>query len=334
MPDIIPVELTLTSGRWYTLYQRGWDDADDDSLAFLGRGHQVFAFPTPDELAAWAGAHEDHHLGVSPLWPEVRARFPSAFEPAAADHYDLVAAGYQHAASAATREVVSDLLHQLGIDLRADPVTDWHWLLARIDAGVDAPPPGRPAAPEPVVTTLDEVAPGVEALWLGLDGSGGYTLVHRDDEGGTRFLGGAGTLVAAPTTEALSAYVRTAPPTEAWLAALRGRDVDYEPYEDNVVDLDELGGRIAPGLDRADAQALLATWPLLHELATWLGVVEVHAAFTESEPLGRFFVRDLMNVSSGVAAWHSRLADADLRPVRDQWENCLAALSRRISWLS
>lgn len=366
MPEIVPVELTLPSGRWYTLYQRGWDDADDDSLAFLGRGHRVFAFPTPDELAAWAGAHHNHHLGVSVLWDAVRGRFLSQFEPADADRYDLVAAGYDRAASAATRELVADLLHQLGIDLSADPVSDllprggsltglpvdaeqgparvkdvpWEWVLAQVEAGVGWPDDtaADPAyVPHEHALPLESVAPGVEALWLGLGGVGALTLVHRAEDDEVDFLGNGTTLLAAGTAEALSAYVESAPlrSLPSWARALRegADDLDYEPYEDNVVDLDELGSLIGPDVDREGAQTLLAAWPLVEDLAAWLGLEQVHAAFDESCPLGRFFVRDLLDLSSGSLHVRGRLAETDLTAARDQWARCVDALAAKVSWV-
>ena len=72
MPEIVPVELTLPSGTWVTLYQRDWDDADDDSLAFLGGDDAVYAFSSPEALTSYVLSSDDHHLGVSPLWPAVR----------------------------------------------------------------------------------------------------------------------------------------------------------------------------------------------------------------------------------------------------------------------
>ena len=89
MPEIVPVELTLPSGTWVTLYQRDWDDADDDSLAFLGGDDAVYAFPSAEALTSYAGGNDDHHLGASPLWPAVKRRFRDEFTPSAENSYDL-----------------------------------------------------------------------------------------------------------------------------------------------------------------------------------------------------------------------------------------------------
>ena len=363
----MPVELTLASGTWLTLYQRGWEEADDDSLAFLGGDDAVFAFQRAEELASYAVNNDDHHLAASPLWGEVRRRSRRDFAAGPEESYDL------RRPSARGKEMLAELLVYLRVDLPpgdwgAEPLaallparhtmygvpgwpdprptggeTIWEWLLAEADGRVGPPPatasspgpasPGELLAPVPI----ESLVPGAEALWLGLDGDGAHTLLARDQDGAPTFLGEQGLLVAAHSADDLAALLATgdhpslaAPP---W-SLLRGRgDIDVEPYEDNMVDLDELGGLIGDGLDRDRAGALLDARPLVQELATWLGLDEVVREFDEDQPLGRFFVRDLIDLATGVARASWRLEDVDLVEVRERWDWCVAELAGRISWM-
>ena len=116
--------------------------------------------------------------------------------------------------------------------------------------------------------------------------------------------------------------------------ALRGRDdVDFEPYEDNVVDLDELGRSLGPGLDREGAEALLGARQLVQELAIWLGLDDVTSAFDEDQPLGRFFVRDLLDLVTGSIRASGRLREVDFESVTASWQACVSDLASRVHWV-
>lgn len=361
MPEIVPLELTLPSGTWVTLYQRDWDDADDDSLAFLGGDDRVYAFTTAEELASYAGANDEHHLGPSSLWPEVQRRFRPDFSPAPDDCFDL-RTPTEHG-----QDMLAELLVYLRMEVpdgdwsmhplqRALPLnpshvpvytgaeyrlpsggtTLWDWAVSEVNARVGPPPPADISALM-LATPIEQVATGVESLWVGLDDASAHTLVRRDDEAGWAFLGEPGRCVAARSAAGLIAFVCHGQDplldTEPW-QALRGRDdVDFEPYEDNVVDLDELGRSLGPALDRAGAEALLDARLLVQELAIWLGIDDIAAAFDEDQALGRFFVRDLLDLVTGAATASGRLRDTDFEPITASWQACVSTIASRVHWV-
>jgi hypothetical protein len=361
VPEIVPVEFTLPSGQWVTLYQRDWDDADDDSLAFLGGDDHVYAFATAEELAAYAGANDEHHLGPSSLWPEVQRRFRPDFAPAPGDRFDLrtptergqdmlaellvylrmeVPEGdwNMHPLARALPQNPSPIPVYTGADYRLPDggTTLWEWAVSEVDARVGNPPVAG-SSDLVLAMPVEEVASGVESLWVGLDDAGAHTLVVRDDEAGWVFLGEPGRVVAAGSAAGLMAFVchghEPLLDTEPW-QALRGRDdLDFEPYEDNVVDLDELGRSLGPGLDRAGAEALLDARLLVQELAIWLGIDDIAAAFDEDQPLGRFFVRDLLDLVTGSAKAPGRLRDTDFEPITASWQACVSRVASRVHWV-
>jgi hypothetical protein len=361
VPEIVPVQLTLPSGTWVTLYQRDWDDADDDSLAFLGGDDAVYAFPSAEALTSYVLSSEDHHLGPSPLWPAVRRRSRSDFTPTDEDQYDL------RTPNPRGQEMLAELLvylrmevpdgdwsmHPLAKALPRDPPhfplytgasyrlpdggpTLWEWAVSEVNARV-GPPPSADVSALVLATPIEEIASGAESLWIGLDDAGAHTLVVRDDEAGWVFLGEPGRVVAAASADGLMAFVSHGQDplldAEPW-HALRGRDdVDFEPYEDNVVDLDELGRSLGPGLDRDQAEALLDARPLVQELATWLGIDDVAAAFDDDQPLGRFFVRDLLDLVTGSMTGPGRLRDVDFEPIVASWKWCLGEIASHLHWV-
>jgi hypothetical protein len=360
VPEIVPVELTLPSGTWVTLYQRDWDDADDDSLAFLGGDDAIYAFPSAEELTSYVLSSDDHHLGASPLWPAVRRRSRGEFVPDPEDSYDL------RKLNPRGQEMLAELLVYLRIEVpdggwdrdplatglpgpwylglpseesfrRPDGVRSvWDWAVSRVEGHLGSPPAAGTSSPG-LAIPIEEVAAGVESLWLGMDDAGAHTLVVRDDEAGWQFLGALGRLVGAASPEGLLAFVSHGadPVLEAatW-TLLRGRDdIDVEPYEDNVIDLDELGRSIGPGLDRGGAALLLEARPVIHELATWLGLDDVVRAFDEDQPLGRFFVRDLLDLAGGEARASWRLQEVDFEAVTASWQACVSELASRVHWV-
>ena len=361
MPEIIPVELTLPSGTWVTLYQRDWDDADDDSLAFLGGDDAVYAFPSAEALTSYAGGNDDHHLGASPLWPAVKRRFRDDFTPAAANSFDLRKPTERGQGMLAEllvylRMEVPDgdwSMHPLQKALPQNPphfplysgadyrlpdggTTLWDWAVSEVNARV-GPPPSTEASALVLAVPVEEVASGVESLWVGLADSGAHTLVLRDDEAGWVFLGEPGSVVAAGSVAGLMAFVCHGQDplldTEPW-QPLRGRDdVDFEPYEDNVIDLDELGRSLGPQLDREGAEALLGARQPVQELAIWLGLDDVTAAFDEDQPLGRFFVRDLLDLVTGSSWASGRLRELDFEPIVASWQWCLAEIASCLRWV-
>jgi hypothetical protein len=359
VPEIVPLELTLPSGTWVTLYQRDWEDADDDSLAFLGGDDAIYAFPSAEALTSYVLSSDDHHLGASPLWPAVRRWSRGEFVPDAEERFDL------RTLNPRGQEMLAELLVYLRVEVpegswdrdplatglpgpwylgmpseesfrRPDGVRSvWDWAVSHVEARLGSPPSAELSARGSI--PIEEVAAGVESLWIGMDDTGANTLVVRDDEAGWLFLGEPGRLVVAASPSDLLAFVShgvdPALDVATW-ASLRGRDdIDVEPYEDNVIDLDELGRSIGPGLDRGGAGLLLDARPLMHELATWLGLDDVIRAFDEDQPLGRFFVRDLLDLAGGEARASWRLQDVDFEAVTASWQACVSDLASRVHWV-
>jgi hypothetical protein len=302
---------------------------------------------------------DDHHLGASPLWPAVRRWSRGEFVPDAEERFDL------RTLNPRGQEMLAELLVYLRVEVpegswdrdplatglpgpwylgmpseesfrRPDGVRSvWDWAVSHVEARLGSPPSAELSARGSI--PIEEVAAGVESLWIGMDDTGANTLVVRDDEAGWLFLGEPGRLVVAASPSDLLAFVShgvdPALDVATW-ASLRGRDdIDVEPYEDNVIDLDELGRSIGPGLDRGGAGLLLDARPLMHELATWLGLDDVIRAFDEDQPLGRFFVRDLLDLAGGEARASWRLQDVDFEAVTASWQACVSDLASRVHWV-
>lgn len=72
---LVPLELTLTIGRRFTLYQPGWYTADDGSGAFLGSKGKVYGFTTLEDLVNFVDSGTPSDLTPSPhmkplrIWP-------------------------------------------------------------------------------------------------------------------------------------------------------------------------------------------------------------------------------------------------------------------------
>jgi hypothetical protein len=73
---IVPLQLKLTGGERYTLYQPGWYTADDGSAGFLGATGRLYGFETLADLVTYvdSGATNDltpsPHLRALRIWPE------------------------------------------------------------------------------------------------------------------------------------------------------------------------------------------------------------------------------------------------------------------------
>ncbi|MEQ4205150.1 hypothetical protein ABN028_27060 [Actinopolymorpha sp. B17G11] len=72
---IVPLELTITGGKRFTLYQPGWYTADDGSAGFLGTKGQVYGFRTLDDLVSFVDSSTptdlspSQHLRPLRIWP-------------------------------------------------------------------------------------------------------------------------------------------------------------------------------------------------------------------------------------------------------------------------
>ena len=141
-PPIIPVELILPSGRWFTLHCPGWyDDVADVDGPFLGLQSRVYAFPSPAELAAWCASAPRwaHDLGAGARWDYVQTWPAERFEPGPAGRYDL-----REPAPGDTARVFEDLLTATTLESATAVPAEFDALVAG-----DAPAPPEPASPEP-----------------------------------------------------------------------------------------------------------------------------------------------------------------------------------------
>ncbi len=86
---IVPVELRVAGGTWFTLWQRWWDADGEVGGPFLGDDDLLYAAARPDELAAFVHSGAEHELRPSRAWPDVAHWTVADLTPAAADRYDL-----------------------------------------------------------------------------------------------------------------------------------------------------------------------------------------------------------------------------------------------------
>jgi len=227
----------------------------------------------------------------------------------------------------------------------------WHRLLAAVDLAADWPLVAVPwrgsagGASTAGLALLEDLAP-VEALWIDLGAHGsGYTLRERTPtvtDPDARWLMRDHRLQLAESVESLAAWVGADPivdlsAVDGW-ADLVGRSarraVDYQPYEDNVVDLAEVVHRLGPALDAEGASLVVERYWFLFGLAQVLGYPELVAVLDEAEPVGRFVngtATDIANLH-----WDAplRLASEDFDTVRAEWEHALAFLAARCDWVS
>ncbi|HTK65275.1 MAG TPA: primosomal protein [Pseudonocardia sp.] len=90
--DIVPIQLSLTSGDLITLWAPRWREDGEEWEAFLGDDDSLFAFPDTAALAAFVRTAEGHDLCDHPAWPIVRQLSVAELVPEEAHCYDLVGA--------------------------------------------------------------------------------------------------------------------------------------------------------------------------------------------------------------------------------------------------
>jgi hypothetical protein len=192
---------------------------------------------------------------------------------------------------------------------------------------------------------LEDVALA-EALWIGLGEHGsGYTLRERAPtvtDPDARWLTRDHRLQLAESAESLAAWVGRDPKTDlatidGW-AELVARSalsaVDYQPYEDNVVDLAEVLDHLGPGLDAEVAAHVIERYWFLFGLAHVLGYPELIGALDEAEPIGRFVNGTATDVANQQPDAALRLGSEDFDTVRTEWAHALAFLAARCDWIA
>lgn len=90
--DIVPIQLSLTSGDLITLWAPRWREDGEEWEAFLGDDDSLFAFPDTAALAAFVRTADEHDLCDHPAWPIVRQLSVAELVPDEAHCYDLVGA--------------------------------------------------------------------------------------------------------------------------------------------------------------------------------------------------------------------------------------------------
>jgi hypothetical protein len=90
--DIVPIQLSLTSGDLITLWAPRWREDGEEWEAFLGDDDSLFAFPDAAALAAFVRTADGHDLCDHPAWPIVRQLSVAELVPEEAHCYDLVGA--------------------------------------------------------------------------------------------------------------------------------------------------------------------------------------------------------------------------------------------------
>lgn len=87
---IVPIELSLTEGDFYTLWAPKWHHDGADWQAFLGDDESVLVFNTPAELLAYIESDAQHDLLSHPEWEAFDARPADRVVAHKRDHYDLI----------------------------------------------------------------------------------------------------------------------------------------------------------------------------------------------------------------------------------------------------
>ena len=88
--DIVPIELSLTSGDLVTLWAPRWREAGEEWEAFLGDEKDLFAFADVAALVGFVRTASDHDLADHPAWSVV-PRLPAPdLTPDESHRYDLI----------------------------------------------------------------------------------------------------------------------------------------------------------------------------------------------------------------------------------------------------
>jgi hypothetical protein len=354
-PPIVPVELTLPSGRWFTLHCPGWydDDADVDG-PFLGLRSRVYAFASPDELAAWCltAPRWAHDLGVGAGWEKVATWPPERFEPGLQDRHDL-----RGPAPGATARVLEDLLTATALESaaavpadfdalladaapatpgprRTDELTAW-WTeqVAAIAAALGPPPDPRTAGPDDPVLPA-QLSP-VRVVLIGLPEQDVLTLARRPgpwSPGPPAFLGTPEALIGAAEPEDLRALLATgtAPgheDTPGWARLLESLDVlDLEPADTDVIDVADVVEDLTYPMVETSVEAFRRGYELVEDLVAWSGWPEL-AEFTAPGGALHALAHDggLDAVPDG-AGPSARL----LRTARFHWSEVVSRLQARV----
>nr|WP_120491082.1 hypothetical protein [Corynebacterium lactis] len=87
---IVPVELELTQGTFYTLWAPTWREGGAEWQALLGHGDKVYLFDSAAALLAFVQSEQEHDLIRHPAWGRFVQALPESIVTAPRDKYDMV----------------------------------------------------------------------------------------------------------------------------------------------------------------------------------------------------------------------------------------------------
>lgn len=88
--DLVPIRLTVTDGDRYTLWAPVWRDSGDEWQAFLGKGDDLYGFPTVAELVAFVRINANNDLFDHPAWTQFAQANAHKLDPSPNHQYDLI----------------------------------------------------------------------------------------------------------------------------------------------------------------------------------------------------------------------------------------------------
>lgn len=102
--------------------------------------------------------------------------------------------------------------------------------------------------------------------------------------------------------------------------------VTFNPADDNIFDLVEIGESITPDLDVEDADRLVSAWTELVRLADWASWTDVKGLLDLNSTVGRFVVSCAIDLAQDRPHAHAALASVDTDEVRQAWSKAVDAV--------
>ena len=87
---IVPIELELTQGTFYTLWAPTWREGGAEWQALLGRGDDVYLFSSAAQLLAFVKSGQEHDFTRHPGWRRFEQTLPESAVTAPRNKYDMV----------------------------------------------------------------------------------------------------------------------------------------------------------------------------------------------------------------------------------------------------
>lgn len=89
---ILPVQVSLTEGDFYTLWAPTWKEHGSEWQAFYGDAEKVLLFHSPEELLTHLDSASSHELTTHPKWGQFNASGDDRVVPEEKHHYDIIGA--------------------------------------------------------------------------------------------------------------------------------------------------------------------------------------------------------------------------------------------------